>query len=69
MNEGLETKIVSVAFGIGAGLTTGEIIMALMGALAVGVIQPFFRLLFMNTIFKKSKKKTVRRRKRRKLKR
>lgn len=64
MNEGLETKVVSVAFGIGAGLTTGEIMMALLGAIAVGIIQPFFRLLFINTIFKKPKKKTRRRRKR-----
>jgi hypothetical protein len=53
-----DTVVTSTIFGIGAGLMTEQWITIAVGAIAVGVIQPFFRILWTNILI--SKKQTTR---------
>ena len=41
-----ETVVTAGLFGVTAGLTTQSMIAILVGAIAVGVVQPFFRVLW-----------------------
>jgi hypothetical protein len=52
-----DTIVTSTIFGIGAGLMTEQWITIAVGAIAVGVIQPFFRILWTNLLI--SKKETT----------
>jgi hypothetical protein len=52
-----DTIVTSTIFGIGAGLMTEQCITIAVGAIAVGVIQPFFRILWTNLLI--SKKETT----------
>lgn len=45
-----DTIVTSTIFGIGAGLMTEQWITIAVGAIAVGVIQPFFRILWTNLL-------------------
>lgn len=48
-----DTIVTSTIFGIGAGLMTEQWITIAVGAIAVGVIQPFFRILWTNLLISK----------------
>tara|TARA_R110001599_G_scaffold250725_1_gene450567 strand:+ start:446 stop:637 length:192 start_codon:yes stop_codon:yes gene_type:complete len=41
-----ETIVTASLFGISAGITTSSMFAILIGAVAVGVVQPFFRVLW-----------------------
>ena len=53
-----DTVVTSTIFGIGAGLMTEQWITIAVGAIAVGVIQPFFRIVWTNIL--RSKKQSIR---------
>lgn len=57
-----DTVVTSTIFGIGAGLMTEQWITIAVGAIAVGVIQPFFRILWTNLLIKSKKQTTTTRR-------
>ena len=69
-----ETVVTAGLFGVTAGITTQSMIAIFIGAIAVGVVQPFFRVLWtkkLNQEIKKNKKLkyvclTCKRKKRRK---
>lgn len=56
-----DTVVTSTIFGIGAGLMTEQWITIAVGAIAVGVIQPFFRILWTNLLISKKQTTTTRR--------
>jgi len=56
-----DTIVTSTIFGIGAGLMTEQWITIAVGAIAVGVIQPFFRILWTNLLISKKQPTTTRR--------
>ena len=56
-----DTVVTSTIFGIGAGLMTEQWITIAVGAIAVGVIQPFFRILWTNILISKKQSTTTRR--------
>jgi hypothetical protein len=56
-----DTIVTSTIFGIGAGLMTEQWITIAVGAIAVGVIQPFFRILWTNLLISKKETTTTRR--------
>ena len=41
-----ETVVTAGLFGVTAGITTQSMVAILVGAIAVGVVQPFFRVLW-----------------------
>jgi hypothetical protein len=41
-----DTVVTASLFGVTAGITTQSMIAILVGAIAVGVVQPFFRVLW-----------------------
>ncbi len=45
-----ETVVTAGLFGVTAGITTQSMIAILVGAIAVGVVQPFFRVLWTNKL-------------------
>ena len=49
-----DTIVTSTIFGIGAGLMTEDWVTIAVGAIAVGVIQPFFRILWTNLLVSKN---------------
>lgn len=55
-----DTIVTSTIFGIGAGLMTEQWITIAVGAIAVGVIQPFFRILWTNLLVPKNTNKEKR---------
>ena len=63
-----ETVVTAGLFGITAGITTQSMIAILVGAIAVGVVQPFFRVLWTNKLNQEVKKNKcpISKRKRRK---
>lgn len=64
-----ETVVTAGLFGVTAGLTTQSMIAILVGAIAVGVVQPFFRVLWTNKLnqeIKNNKCPSCKRKKRRK---
>ena len=52
-----ETVVTAGLFGITAGITTQSMIAIIVGAIAVGVVQPFFRVLWTNKLNQEIKKK------------
>ena len=52
-----ETAITSASFGVGVGLTMESLYIALIGAVAVGIVQPFFRVLWTKVLMKPIKAK------------
>jgi len=51
-----DTVVTASLFGITAGITTQSIIAIIVGAIAVGVVQPFFRVLWTNKLNQEIKK-------------
>ena len=51
-----ETVVTAGLFGVTAGLTTQSMIAIIVGAIAVGVVQPFFRVLWTNKLNQEIKK-------------
>ena len=58
-----DTVVTASLFGVTAGITTQSMIAILVGAIAVGVVQPFFRVLWTNKLegHKKNKCPTCKR--------
>ncbi len=52
-----DTVVTSTIFGIGAGLMTEQWITIAVGAIAVGVIQPFFRIVWTNILLSRKTKR------------
>lgn len=51
-----DTVVTASLFGVTAGITTQSVIAILVGAIAVGVVQPFFRVLWTNKLNHKNNK-------------
>lgn len=51
-----ETVVTAGLFGVTAGITTQSMLAIFIGAIAVGVVQPFFRVLWTNRLNQKIKK-------------
>jgi len=51
-----DTVVTASLFGITAGITTQSMIVIIVGAIAVGVVQPFFRVLWTNKLNQEIKK-------------
>ena len=51
-----DTVVTASLFGITAGITTQSMIAIIVGAIAVGVVQPFFRVLWTNKLNQEIKK-------------
>ncbi len=63
MNQ--ETVVTATVFGLSAGLTTQSTIAIIVGAVTVGIVQPFFRVLWQKKLNPKKIKRKYKRRKRR----
>ena len=63
-----DTVVTASLFGITAGITTQSMFAIIVGAIAVGVVQPFFRVLWTKKLnqIKKNKCPTCKKRRRRK---
>ena len=63
-----DTVVTASLFGITAGITTQSMFAILVGAIAVGVVQPFFRVLWTKKLnqVKKNKCPTCKRKRRNK---
>ena len=63
-----DTVVTASLFGITAGITTQSVFAIIVGAIAVGVVQPFFRVLWTKKLnqIKKNKCPTCKKRRRRK---
>lgn len=59
-----DTVVTASLFGITAGITTQSMFAIIVGAIAVGVVQPFFRVLWTNKLnqIKKNKCPSCKRR-------
>jgi hypothetical protein len=51
-----DTVVTASLFGVTAGITTQSVIAIFVGAIAVGVVQPFFRVLWTNKLNQKKYK-------------
>lgn len=62
-----DTVVTASLFGITAGITTQSVFAIIVGAIAVGVVQPFFRVLWTKKLnqIKKNKCPSCKRRRRR----
>ena len=63
-----DTVVTASLFGITAGITTQSMFAIIVGAIAVGVVQPFFRVLWTKKLnqIKKNKCPSCKRRRQRK---
>jgi len=61
-----DTVVTASLFGITAGITTQSMVAIIVGAIAVGVVQPFFRVLWTNKLnqIKENKCPTCKRKRR-----
>jgi hypothetical protein len=51
-----DTVVTASLFGVTAGITTQSVIAIIVGAIAVGVVQPFFRVLWTRELSQKNYK-------------
>ena len=51
-----DTVVTASLFGITAGITTQSMVAIIVGAIAVGVVQPFFRVLWTKQLSQKKYK-------------
>lgn len=58
-----DTIVTASIFGLSAGMATESIIAILIGAITVGIVQPFFRVFWQNKLGPKKKIKKRRKRK------
>ena len=64
-----ETIVTASLFGLTAGITTSSMFAIVIGAITVGVVQPFFRVLWTNKLnqeIRKNKCPSCKRKKRKK---
>ncbi|WP_347852389.1 hypothetical protein [Planktomarina sp.] len=64
-----DTIVTATLFGVTAGITTQSMSAIIIGAIAVGVVQPFFRVLWTNKLnqeIRKNKCPSCKRKKRKK---